>query len=169
VSASAKSGKPRKADVGLERRTAYRFAIISARIMRSQSIADLLRRHGLTVGGWRTLSLIGQYEPLHPSAIAERTSVEPDKVTRSVDRLVKNGFVRRAQYSPDRRKVLLRLTRKGAETYRELEAARRGMEKQLLSVLSESELAAFNMCLDKLDLQSRKMFSGNRSSKAAGG
>ena len=51
----------------LEHRTAYRFAILSA--MSTRCVADLYRKLGLTVGGWRTLSIIGRFEPIYPSGI----------------------------------------------------------------------------------------------------
>jgi hypothetical protein len=92
--------KPTALNLDLEHRTAYRFSILAAQSTRCMS--DLYRKLGLTVGGWRTLSLIGRYEPIHPSSIADRTSVDPDKVTRAVDRLVDKGLVARKVDSEDR-------------------------------------------------------------------
>ena len=152
------------AELDLEHRTAYRFAVLSA--MSTRSVADLYRRHGLTVGGWRTLSLIGHHEPIHPGSIAARTSVDPDKVTRSVDRLVDNGLVARAEDSADRRRVVLRLTARGRKVYREIEKVRRAMERELLGVLSGGELRAFLGTLDKLEAQARKIFQRKGGWKA---
>lgn len=141
---------------GLEQRSAYRFALISAQTTRS--LTGLYRKHGLTVGGWRTLSLIGNYQPIYPSSIAERTSVDPDKVTRAVDRLVEKGFVVRNTDKVDRRRVVLRLTARGLRAYNEIEKVRRKVEVQFLSVLSKDELASFYSILEKLEAQARRMF-----------
>lgn len=141
----------------LEHRTAYRFAILSA--MSTRCLADLYRKLGLTVGGWRTLSLIGRYEPIHPSSIAERTSVDADKVTRAVDRLVNRGLVARKVDKEDRRRVVLTLTARGRRTYAEVDHVRRIVEAEFLSVLPPAELRGFLAAMDKLEAQARRIFS----------
>ena len=144
--------------LGLEHRSAYRFALIAAQTTRS--LTWLYRKHGLTVGGWRTLSLIGHYQPVHPSTIAERTSVDPDKVTRAVDRLVQKGYVVRSTDKVDRRRVVLRLTARGRRAYNEIEKTRRKVEVEFLGVLGKEELASFYALLEKLEAQARHMFKG---------
>jgi DNA-binding MarR family transcriptional regulator len=146
------------AHLDLEHRTAYRFSILAAQSTRCMS--DLYRRLGLTVGGWRTLSLIGRYEPIHPSSIAERTSVDPDKVTRAVDRLVDKGLVARKVDSRDRRRIVLTLTARGRRVYAEVDQIRRVIEEKFLSVLTKEELFRFNAALEKLEGQARRIFTG---------
>lgn len=145
-------------DLGLDRRMSYRFAILSAHSMRCT--ADLCRKLGLTTARWRTLALIGRYQPIHPSNIAERTSVDPDKVTRAVDRLVRKGLVARKADSVDRRRIVLSLTARGRRVYGEIDAVRRIVEERFLSVLSKSELVRFNATLEKLEAQARDVFTG---------
>ena len=141
----------------LERRCAYRFARLSALTLRS--IAALLRRQGLSERGWRMLSLIGHHEPVHPGALARRTSVEPDKVTRAVDHLVEQGLAVRRVDPADRRRVMLRLTAKGRTVYRRIEAVRRRMEVEFLGVLNPAEQKAFLRALDRLEAQAERMFA----------
>lgn len=148
----------------LEYRTAYRFSVIAAQSTRCFS--DLYRKLGLTVGGWRTLSLIGRYEPIHPSSIAERTSVDPDKVTRAVDRLVAKGLVARRADSVDRRRIVLTLTARGRKVYREIDQVRRTVERKFLSALTPQELARFNATMDKLEAQARRLFTGKGAWRA---
>jgi DNA-binding MarR family transcriptional regulator len=145
-------------NLDLEHRTAYRFSILAAQSTRC--MADLYRRAGITVGGWRTLSLIGRYEPINPSSIAERTSVDPDKVTRAVDRLVEKGLVARKVDGEDRRRIVLTLTARGRKVYAELDHVRRVVEEKFLSVLSNDELVRFNAVMDKLEVQAKEIFKG---------
>jgi DNA-binding MarR family transcriptional regulator len=145
----------------VEHRTSYRFAMMSA--MSTRSMASFFRRRGLTDLGWRVFSLIGHHEPVHPSGIAKRATFDPDKVSRSVDRLVRKGLVTRKEDSVDRRRVILTLTPRGRRVYLEIEQARREMEKEFLSVLSQDELRAFHAALDKLEAQARKLFHGKGS------
>jgi DNA-binding MarR family transcriptional regulator len=146
-----------KAHLDLEHRTSYRFAVLSAASTRS--VAGLYRRHGLTIGGWRTLSLIGHHEPINPGAIAERTSVDQDKVTRAVDRLVARGYVTRRVDGADRRRVILRLTPRGRRVYAEIENVRRAIEQKFMGALPPAERARFLASLAKLEAQARRLFS----------
>lgn len=150
--------KPARINLDLEHRTAYRFSMLAAQSTRC--MADLYRKLGLTVGGWRTLSLIGRYEPIHPSSIAERTSVDPDKVTRAVDRLVDKGLVARKIDKLDRRRVVLTLTARGRRVHAEIDQVRRAVEEKFLSVLTKDELKGFNAVMDKLEAQARRIFTG---------
>jgi DNA-binding MarR family transcriptional regulator len=156
--------KPTALNLDLEHRTAYRFSILAAQSTRCMS--DLYRKLGLTVGGWRTLSLIGRYEPIHPSSIADRTSVDPDKVTRAVDRLVDKGLVARKVDSEDRRRIVLTLTARGRRVFAEVDQIRRVVEEEFLSVLTKDELVRFNAALEKLEAQARRIFTGKGAWRA---
>lgn len=156
MKAALKLANHARATLDLEHRTAYRFSMLAAQSTRC--MADLYRKAGITVGGWRTLSLIGRYEPIYPSSIAERTSVDPDKVTRAVDRLVEKGLVARKVDGVDRRRIVLTLTARGRKVYAELDHVRRVVEEKFLSVLSNDELARFNAVMDKLEVQARSIF-----------
>ncbi len=148
----------------LEYRTAYRFSVLSARSIRCT--ADLCRKLGLTSGGWRTLAVIGRYEPIHPGSVAERASVDPDKVTRAVDRLVAKGLVARKADSVDRRRIVLTLTARGRKVHREIDQVRRTVERKFLSALTPQELARFNATMDKLEAQARRLFTGKGAWRA---
>jgi len=152
------------ANLDLEHRTAYRFSMLAAQSTRC--MGDLYRKLGLTVGGWRTLSIIGRYEPIYPGSIAERTSVDADKVTRAVDRLVSKGFVARKVDFQDRRRIVLTLTARGRRVYTEVEQVRRAVEAKFLSVLTKEEFARFNALMDKLEAHARRIFTGKGAWRA---
>ncbi len=153
--------KVQASSLDLEHRTAYRFSLLAAQSTRC--MGELYRKVGLTVGGWRTLSIIGRYEPIHPGSIAERTSVDADKVTRAVDRLVAKGLVARKVDPEDRRRIVLTLTARGRRVYAYMDHVRRSIEEQFLSVLTLEELAAFSATLDKLETQARRIFTSKAS------
>ena len=142
--------------LSLEHRLAYRFSMLAAQVTRCTS--DLYRKHGLSIGGWRTLSIIGRYEPIHPSGIAARTSVDADKVTRAVDRLVANGLVARKTDPSDRRRIVITLTARGRRVHSEIDHIRRVTEEKLQSVLTQDEVARFYAALAKLEAQALRIF-----------
>ena len=150
--------KIQASSLDLEHRTAYRFSLMAAQSTRC--MGELYRKVGLTVGGWRTLSLIGHYQPIYPSHIAERSSVDADKVTRAVDRLVLKGLVARKVDSADRRRIVLTLTPRGRRVHDYMDDVRRQIEEKFLSVLTREEFDLFNAMLDKLEAQARQIFTG---------
>src|SRR5690606_24078649 len=105
----------------LEHRTNYRFALLARLHMRS--LAPLFAgKHKLSVAGWRVLGAVGRYEPIFPSDLAELTSTEPYKITRTVDRLAEMGLMERNTDPTDRRRVQVSLSARGRQVYEEVEA-----------------------------------------------
>lgn len=151
--------KPSTAELDLEHRPAYRFSILAA--LSARAMAGLLAEHaGLTVSGWRALSIIGAHEPLSSGSVARQSSMDADKVTRAVDRLVAKRLVARKSDAADRRRVVLMLTARGRRVYGEIDRQRREIDVEFLSVLSERERRILFATLDKLELQARRIFTG---------
>jgi DNA-binding MarR family transcriptional regulator len=113
----------------------------------------------LTVNTWKVLSVIGRYSPLSAHTTGTHSALEPDKVTRAVDVLVKQGYVLRRQDPADRRRVVLSLSVKGARVHDELSRIRDTIEHEFLRVLSPAEIASLYKIVDKLEAQAVKLFS----------
>lgn len=134
----------------LERRLSYRFSIFTAKIIRSVA-AMYGPKYGLLPSGWKTMAAIGRYEPVSAKQVCTCTTVEPDKVSRAVDRLVELGFVNRTQDTADRRRVVLTLSSAGRIAYNDIERATRSAEMALLDGLSRSERKMLDLILGKLE------------------
>ncbi len=159
------STRPDETELDLEHRPAYRFSILAA--LSTRAMAGLLAEHsGLTIAHWRALSIIGAHEPLSSSSVARHSSMDADKVTRAVDRLVAKGLVARESDKADRRRVVLTLTARGRKTYGEIDRRRRELDAEFLRVLSDAERKAFFATLDKLELQARCIFTGRDAWRA---
>ena len=150
---------PGGAALNLERRFSYRFAIISARVVRS--VAGMYGpKYRMLPSGWKALAVIGRYGPLSAKDVGAYSTVEPDKVTRAVDRLVKLGFVARRKDLGDRRKVVLSLTPPGRRVYDDVECLTRQVEMATLTALPARDRAALDRVLERLEERSRKILSG---------
>ena len=55
-----------------------------------------------------------------PKLIIDNLAIAPSTTTGIVDRLVKNGYVRRIVYEKDRRKVFIEITPEGVEVQEEM-------------------------------------------------
>lgn len=120
-------------------------------------------KYGLLPSGWKTMAAIGRYAPVSAKQVCSHTTVEPDKVTRAVDRLVELGFVRREQDTVDRRRVVLSLSSAGRRTYDDIERATRSVEMALLDGLSMRERRMLDRILAKLKAQADKCLSDRQS------
>jgi DNA-binding MarR family transcriptional regulator len=143
---------------GLDHRTTYRFSMIAALHARAFSTV-YSRKYRLNVNTWKVLSVVGRFGPMSANSTGEHSSLEPDKVTRAVDALVKQGLVLRRQDPQDRRRVVLSLSVKGRKVHDELSQLRDAMEHEFLSVLNSDEIGALYRIIDKLDAQAVKLFT----------
>ena len=146
------------AQFSLERRLAYRFSILSTLNVRCLG-SVYAKKFGLSTAGWRIMSIIGRYEPIFPGVAAQRSTMDADKVTRAVDRLVDMGYVIRNTDAADRRRVILCLTSRGRTVYDEVEEMHRDMDAQWRVALDKEENAALDSILDKLETKAHVLFS----------
>ena len=63
--------------------------------------------------------LVRQEEDVHPGDLAEKLSLVPGRMTDILKTLEKKGMIRRERDSEDRRRVLVRITPKGARSVTE--------------------------------------------------
>jgi DNA-binding MarR family transcriptional regulator len=73
-----------------------------------------------------------------------------NSISTIIDRMEKNGLVKKIRDLPDRRSVRLQITRTGEKKYIEALKPNREMIKRLLSVYSDEELETFINLLRKL-------------------
>jgi DNA-binding MarR family transcriptional regulator len=148
--------------IDLQRRTPYRFSLLAAR--QTRCLAEMyMQKFGLSVTRWKVLAVIGHYAPMSAKQAAERTSLEPEKVTRAVDGLVQRKLVMRRQDPADRRRVILSLSAKGTAIYNESELIRRAIESEFLDALKPAERALFYALLDKLERRASEIFVGKQA------
>jgi DNA-binding MarR family transcriptional regulator len=150
--------RPQRPERGLDRRSSYRFSIIARR--QTRCLADMhASRFGLSVNGWKLLSVIEHFGPLSASDAGGRTSLEPAKVTRGIDALAEQGLVLRREDPADRRRTILSLSAKGKRIHDKVEAVSRALEQELLRVLRPTERDALDRMLDKLERRSADIFA----------
>ena len=85
----------------------------------SNAKSDYIKRSvGLSMDEWKVLLLIGTFSPLSTKEVAERSTLDKVRISRTTDRLVRAGLVTAERDAGDRRKVELKLTRPGKAKYR---------------------------------------------------
>jgi DNA-binding MarR family transcriptional regulator len=93
-----------------------------------------------------------------PSIVANWVDRNPNSITLIINRMEKDGLVKRKRDLTDRRALRLIITPKGEELYkRTLKTALRELPKTILSTLSESELSTLIILLNKVREQTFKL------------
>jgi DNA-binding MarR family transcriptional regulator len=103
---------------------------------------------GLTMTQLRVLFVLSAEGGASAGVLAERLSVTPSTLTRIVDRLVRQGLVRRDTDDDDRRLVRHHLSDSGADTVRELERGGRARMNEVMDRLSPAQLERLVLALD---------------------
>jgi DNA-binding MarR family transcriptional regulator len=155
-----KDARPDARQLRLDRRTSYRFSIIARR--QTRCLAEMhSARFGLSVNGWKLLSVIEYFGPLSATEAGAHTSLEPAKVTRGIDMLAEQGLVLRREDAADRRRIILSLSAKGRRIHDRIEQVSRALERELLSVLTSAEREMLYLVLDKLERRSSDIFDAD--------
>ena len=87
-----------------------------------------------------------------PTDLAEDLGVSGAGMTGRLDGLERAGWVQRTSSPDDRRRVVVEITRSGADTWRQAMALRGSQEEEMVGVLSDRERAQLNKMLKKMTL-----------------
>src|SRR3990172_6550201 len=105
---------------------------------------------GLTLTQLRALFLLRAEDGASAGALAEPLKVMPSTLTRIVDRLVRQGLVRRESDHGDRRLVRHHLSAQGARVVEELERGVRARMNEVMDRLTNLQLERLVLALSDL-------------------
>lgn len=127
----------------LLRRVIRRYRVETADRLAAAGLGDLPQP-----GIWALAAIdAGVREPGH---LATRMGVSKQAVSKLVDRLVADGFVRRTAVRADRRRTGLALTAKGSRAVRVIDAAVRATEQAMASELGAEPFTQLTRLLEQL-------------------
>jgi DNA-binding MarR family transcriptional regulator len=127
----------------------YSFNVVANRV--SATLEKMYsERFGLSVVGWRLIAILGSHSPLSAKALSELTAMDPVSTSRALDQLVGNRLVSRRTDPSDRRRVMLRLSKKGEAVYLEIVPVLYAAEAALVTSLSVEETQALRRIMSKL-------------------
>jgi DNA-binding MarR family transcriptional regulator len=145
----------------LRHRSFYRLSLLATQINRAIASA-YVRSFSRPAHAWKIVTVLGAFGPLSASQINSHTSLEMDKVTRIVDRLIEQGLATRVQDPEDRRRVVIALSARGKRVNTQIEQMIVDMEREFLIVLSRDERESFYTLLDRLQARADQVFADKR-------
>jgi DNA-binding MarR family transcriptional regulator len=131
---------------------AYRIARLSTRIERKVTSIHSKSYH-LNLASWRVLANVARYQPLSQKQLGQYTATEAPKVTRAVGVLVAKKLITDTKDKTDRRRSVLRLTRKGRGVFEGVAKTIGKAEKVLFSDLSAKEKGLLRSWLERMEKQ----------------
>lgn len=113
----------------------------------SSEFHEQLRRRGISVPVWRVLAGLVGSQGETVTGLAEICLLQQPTMTKLLDRMVRDGLVKRTQDSRDRRVVRIGLTPRGDTIVSELLVAARQHEAEVLARYPEAEALAIKNLL----------------------
>ncbi len=111
--------KPKTAAVKSGNQTAtQRFALVSRLV--SRALATRLGPKGIGYGQFPVLVSLWQEDGVTQKVLSERVRIEAPTMVRTLDRMEREGLVKRMRSETDRRRIHIRLSKKGANLERHL-------------------------------------------------
>jgi DNA-binding MarR family transcriptional regulator len=124
------------------------FRAIVWRVPMRESI-KFLHRHNMSLAGIVSLMTLGERGELSVSDLAEETGLSLAAESQLVNKLVRDGFVRRTEHPGDRRRKQVTLTARGTAFLRRMDGAHTGAALAVLRQLPESTLRQITAGLQK--------------------
>ncbi|QDV19682.1 HTH-type transcriptional regulator MhqR [Gimesia panareensis] len=149
--------KPTQLQQELKKKQAFQSPEIEAilNVLRTSDqlqnrLGKLFREYGLTSSQYNVLRILrGEGKPLPSLEIASRMVQVVPAITGLIDRLEKQGLVRRKRCQKDRRVVYVEITSQGITLLNEMDLPLRELHTELLGHLTEEELTELNQLLVK--------------------
>jgi DNA-binding MarR family transcriptional regulator len=116
-----------------------------------QAVDRRLRRLGVSQVSWMTIAAVMQARsPLSQSMLADSLAVSPGYMVQTIDRLVKDGLVKRESSDSDRRLWRIVITGAGAHLYSLLKDEVAAVRRQMLANIELETLVQLTDLLEKL-------------------
>jgi DNA-binding MarR family transcriptional regulator len=116
----------------------------------AQQLADELRPEGVGIGQWAVLMFLWARDGMSQAELSRVVAIEPPTMVRNIDRMVRDGLVRRERDPDDRRITRIYLSDHGRSLRDELVPKAAGVNAAILGRLTPSEGRTLRRLLGKL-------------------
>lgn len=121
----------------------------TARLM-GQMFSRRLERHGVALAQWAILLFLYAEDGRTQRELSRMVAIEPPTVARTIDRMVRDGLVRREPHPRDRRATSIRLTPRALALRDELAAESMAGNAFAARTLSDTELETLKTLLRRV-------------------
>ena len=142
-------------DIKLDEYIPFRLSILSRAV--SRSLAKQYSKYfNITIPEWRVLAVLASQQPLAANEMGDRTNLDKVKLSRAINRMLATGLLEKEKDPHDKRRILLRVSAGGWDTYRRIVPIALTHQTELLSVLSPEERSLLTSLINKLHTKAIK-------------
>ena len=105
----------------------------------------------ISVTEWRIVSLLAVEHPIVAKRVSEVIGLDKATVSRSINRLEKEGYLALSPDENDRRAIFIQLTEKGVNLHNQVIDIALDREQKMLEPLTSDEIEQFICILNKLN------------------
>lgn len=116
----------------------------------SDCFNERLIKHGLTRVQWIALYFLEKYGNMSQKDLAKKMDIKGSSTARLVDRMERDGYVKRVPDKNDRRAVTLMITDSGKEMLQKLTPVGEQLSQEISKDLSAEEIAVFKKVIQKM-------------------
>ena len=127
------------AEVRKKRNSSIGYLLANAHKQTMGMLADCIAPMGVTPAQWQVLVVLWETDGLTQKELSQRVAVETATLSRTVDRMERDGLVTRDRSATDRRQVHVRLTEYGAGLWRDLVPEAEANQDRALKGISDVE------------------------------
>ena len=111
---------------------------------------DALAQEGASLATWVVLNGVERGRWASQSGLAKKLRIEGATVTRHLDRLERQGLIRRSRDPDDRRQISVRLTPAGKLLHRRLRAVARRVDDRVCEGLTDRDRSDLERVLERI-------------------
>lgn len=115
-----------------------------------QMLEAELKPRSISIHQYRVLEALTEQNGLPMGDLATRLLIDGPTLTKIIDRMVESAQVYRAPDPHDRRRVLIFLSQRGAEQFRDIGPVVKSIQQKLLNRLGASEATVLTSLLSEL-------------------
>jgi len=145
---------PQLSDTGFAR-SYLAYLLARASFIVSNEFHARLGAWKLTVPEWRVLACLMEVEGLSVGELAAMALMKQPRLTKVLDRMARDGLLKRSTTADDRRRVTLHLTAEGRARVAPVLVAAKAHETELLAQFTDAERATIKHALDLLISRAR--------------
>jgi MarR family transcriptional regulator for hemolysin len=129
----------------------FEKALRNTEISWRRAIDHRLRRLGVSRASWMTIAVATQARsPLSQSMLADALAISRASLVKTIDRLVKDGLVKRVPSASDRRLKRIVVTEVGTHLYLLAKDEVAAIRRQMLAIVEREKIAHLTELLEKL-------------------
>jgi MarR family transcriptional regulator, transcriptional regulator for hemolysin len=115
-----------------------------------KSLNERLAPHGITYRQWQVLGSLAMEPQLSQVELAERMRIEPPTLVGILDRMERDGWIRRSQSPIDRRKKIITATAAARPVWKKIVAVAHAIRNEATSGLSKRDVGELERILSKV-------------------